>query len=298
MLLEASMIFLEKTVMHQIHSSGYITSVNGMVHPDRIMKEHDFLYILDGCWEVFENDTAYELHTDSLLILAAGRHHYGRQFCNPGNRHMYIHAVPTPTELSSTLSSSGTDILTDACFKLEDQENVLCLPTHIDCRNHARIRQFFHEIIALEWSEVPERNAQRSLLFSLLLCELSNLLQSQSTLLTDPIVDSVCQKIASTPHTFFSANEIAAEYAISGRTLNNRFQKLYGKTFYTWQMETHLEMVRQFLTAQPQAKLSETALNYGFYDEFHLSKTFRKYFGQSPSEYRKERGRTTPAKRK
>ena len=51
-------------------------------------------------------------------------------------------------------------------------------------------------------------------------------------------------------------------------------------------METKLEMVRQFLLSQPDTKLREAAVNYGFYDEFHLSKAFKKQFGLSPSQYR------------
>lgn len=46
-------------------------------------------------------------------------------------------------------------------------------------------------------------------------------------------------------------------------------------------------MVRQFLLTQPETTLREVALNYGFYDEFHLSKAFKKQFGVSPSKYRK-----------
>ena len=63
--------------------------------------------------------------------------------------------------------------------------------------------------------------------------------------------------------------------------------KTCGKTFSAFQMESKLEMVRQFLLTQPETTLREVALNYGFYDEFHLSKAFKKLFGVSPSKYRK-----------
>lgn len=84
--------------MHTISSGNYVTSVNGMIHPDRIMKEHDFLYMLDGSWEICEDHETYPMQTDDLLILPAGRHHYGQKLCNPGNRHMYLHVQPTPAE--------------------------------------------------------------------------------------------------------------------------------------------------------------------------------------------------------
>ena len=76
------MLYLEKMKMHTITSGNYVTSVHGMVHPNRIIGEHDFLYILDGTWEIWEDDTSYALQSDDLLILTAGRHHYGKKLCN------------------------------------------------------------------------------------------------------------------------------------------------------------------------------------------------------------------------
>ena len=87
------MVLLEKMGMHTISSGNYVTSVNGMIHPDRIMKEHDFLYMLDGSWEICEDHETYKMQTNDLLILPAGRHHYGQKLCNPGNRHMYRHII-------------------------------------------------------------------------------------------------------------------------------------------------------------------------------------------------------------
>ncbi|MFR6277324.1 MAG: helix-turn-helix domain-containing protein [Blautia sp.] len=50
------------------------------------------------------------------------------------------------------------------------------------------------------------------------------------------------------------------------------------------------------LTYQPEATLHEAAVNFGFYDEFHLSRAFKKHFKVSPSQFRKSHavGRTSP----
>ena len=68
------MVYLEKMKLHTISAGNYVTSVNGMIHPDRIMAEHDFLYILDGTFEIWEDDILYPCAKDDLLILPAGRH--------------------------------------------------------------------------------------------------------------------------------------------------------------------------------------------------------------------------------
>lgn len=289
------MPYLEKTAMHRITGANYMTNVNGTVHPDRILLEHDFLYILDGFWEIYEENAAYEIKGDDLLILTSGRRHFGKTPCTPGTRHMYLHAMPTDTEKSLCNGCPSQDMQPPAqartgfaaVTQMDNMENMLFCPTLLHCQSAPGIRKYFHEIIAAGWAQTPTQQDRLSLLFSLLLCEIADLLSSpQSRPVTDPMVEEVCRRIRTTPQTFFSAKEIAAGYFICERTLNNRFQKACGKSFYAFQMETKLEMVRQFLLSQPQAKLHEAAVNYGFYDEFHLSKAFKGRFGMAPSRYR------------
>jgi AraC-like DNA-binding protein len=43
-----------------------------------------------------------------------------------------------------------------------------------------------------------------------------------------------------------------------------------------------LEMVRQYLSDHPYETLANAARSYGFYDEFHLGKAFKKKYGYSP----------------
>ena len=276
------MVLLEKMKLHTITGGNYVTSVNGMIHPDRIMKEHDFLYMLDGNWEIWEDGISYQMSSDDLLILPAGRHHYGKEMCNPGNRHMYIHVLPTETEHTCNIPVLSSDIANKELFSCSSL---------LHCQNSPRVRLYFQEIISTFWSKTPERDNRLSLLFSLLLCELSQTdAQKNSRAFSDPMIDEIIRLIHSTPQTFFTAAEIASRYYICERTLNNRFHKTCRKTFPAFQMETKLEMVRQFLLAQPDTKLREAAVNYGFCDEFHLSKAFKKHFGLSPSRYRQLHG--------
>ena len=271
------MVYLEKKNLHTVTVGNYVTSVNGMIHPNRIMEEHDFLYMLDGEMEVWEDDIPYVLKNDDLLILTAGRHHYGKKLCTAENRHMYIHAVPSPIEAVSNSSpvppAEGTSLF--SC------------PSLVHCAAAPQIRQNMQEMIFVLLSHSPERDTRLSLLFSLLLCELSELtISTEPQTSPDPMVDSIMRRIHSTPQHFFSAQEIASDYHICNRTLNNHFLKSCGKTFPAFQMDTKLQMVQQFLLEQPYTKLFEVAVNYGFYDEFHLSKAFKKKYGISPSRYR------------
>lgn len=276
------MLSLEKMSPRTITSANYITSVNGMLHPTRTMTEHDFLYILDGTWEVIEEGIPYELQTDDLLILCAGRHHTGVRLCNPGNRHMYFHVLPTEGEQCRKTCM-------DKMEATETSEDPRFLRSHtlIHCQKEPKIRQYFHELISAYWGGDAQREDRLTLLFNLILCELASLQEETAGGAgSNSMLERVRQKIYSNPQVFFSAPEMAAEFYICPRTLNNRFRASCNQTFSAYQMDLKLEMVREFLSHQPDAKLHEAAVNFGFYDEFHLSKAFKKKYGYPPSKLR------------
>lgn len=261
---------LQPDGFREISSANHITLVNPTLHPDRIMTEHDFLYILSGTWEIGEDGVCYSMRSDDLLILPAGRHHYGISPCSPNNRHMYIHAKP--------LENDGTGDEGSACFS-----------SLIHCGGNPRIRDLFEEIIAQQWSDSRLRTQKLSLLFNLFLCEL---LEQQdrpaASQRSRNIPEEISRQIRTSPQTFFTAKELAEQYYVCERTLSNLFKKAYGKTLYAYQMDIKLEMVRQFLISQPDVKLHETALNFGFCDEFHLSRSFSRRYGISPGRYREQ----------
>ena len=63
-------------------------------------------------------------------------------------------------------------------------------------------------------------------------------------------------------------------------------QKKVGMPFYSYQKNRRLEMAAMQIKMEPERKLKEIALSFGFHDEFHMSKVFKQKFGVSPQEYR------------
>ena len=164
-------------------------------------------------------------------------------------------------------------------------------PSVIHCQNRPRIRELFQEIIAEHWGDSPLKKEKLSLLFRVLLCELAEQQERERDAeASRDLTSQVSRLIQTTPQTFFTGKELAERFYVCERTLTNQFKKVYGKTVYAYQMDVKLEMVRQFLLAQPDVKLHETALNFGFCDEFHLSRTFRKKYGVAPGRYRENMG--------
>lgn len=271
----------------RISTANYITFVNPAPHPDRIMSEHDFLYMIDGSWRIREEDEAFEMHSDDLLILPAGRHHYGDGLSTPHNKHMYIHVIPLGSERAANVNGSGFEEGEPGCLAVaEPAEEFAEFHSLIHCQSNPHIKELFQEIIAECWAVSSFREQKLSLLLNLLMLELKEQQEKPYCSSSNSILEEASRLIQTTPQTFFTGKELAERFYVCERTLSNQFKKVYGKTLYAYQMDVKLEMVRQFLLSQPEVKLHETALNFGFCDEFHLSRTFKKKYGVSPSRYR------------
>ncbi|MCQ4121020.1 helix-turn-helix transcriptional regulator [Rhodococcus tibetensis] len=83
-----------------------------------------------------------------------------------------------------------------------------------------------------------------------------------------------------------TAEAAANEAAISVRTLHRLFQAA-GTTFADRVREERLRgVMHDLVTAAPTVSVGEIAMRWGFYDSSHLTRTFQRYLGCTPTEYR------------
>jgi len=250
--------------------------IKGANHPDRIMSEHDLVYITEGKWEIYQNEIAYMLQADDVIFLHAGQHHYGLHPCEPHTKTMFIHVN---NDIEDYFLPSEAYIKSSSQF---------ILYTVIHCQNNYTVKHLFQEIISVFWSKMSTMDSKISALFQLLLCELHECINNGDLSELD-IFENVIQIIHLNPQSFFTYRELADKLFLSERTLRNKFLKLQNQTLYQYQMHTKLQKACILLQDYPKMKLREVAANLGFYDEFHLSKAFKKKYGFSPTEFKKLR---------
>jgi AraC-like DNA-binding protein len=263
-------------VKRKISHANQNIYIKGAIHPDRIMPEHDLVYIIEGSWEIYQDEMAYKLQADDVIFLHAGQHHYGLRPCDPNTKTMFIHV--------------NNDI--EDCFMPIDtykkNSSQFILHTVIHCQNNYTVKRLFQEIISVFWSGLSAKESKISALFQLLLCELHECINSGNFSELD-MLEKVIQIIHLNPQLFFTSKELADKLYVSERTLRNKFVKLYNQTLYQYQVHTKLQKACLLLKDYPKMKLREIAANLGFYDEFHFSKAFKKKYGLSPREFKELR---------
>jgi AraC-like DNA-binding protein len=245
----------------------------GLLHPDRVMAVHDLVYIDAGEWEIMEDGRFFVLKPGDVIILFAGNHHGGRKKCLPDTRTTFIHFFPLPGDRYST----GRPPV--------PADGQVAIATSSVAAGHFRIKTLLSNIIHAHWSDSPKDKQLGGVVLNELLIELAHAGEPVGRVGDYPI-QYVVQFLERNPHTFLSLDEMSSRFKVSCRTLTAAFRRRTGKSIHQFQLEYKVRMASDVLSRSPRMSVKETAHLFGFYDEYHFSKVFKKITGKNPSEIR------------
>lgn len=261
---EVAMIYLNTKNRHEITLCNLNYSPEGIYHPNRILQDYDFLYIVNGEWKITENEVTYSLTANQLLILEPRFHHYSKEKCSKEMRNLYIHCKP----------QIGDGVLSS---------NSLALNKITDCSSLPQVLTLFHQIIEESQTKQAYSKLRLQSLFDLLLTELA-IPDSIDSKPADPIIRQLLHHLHSNTDRFFSPEELAAQIGVSTRTLSGKFKAATNTTIHRYQLNLKLDIAKEQLPLYPNRGLRDIALSLGFYDEFQFSKLFKRRFGIPPSK--------------
>lgn len=255
---------------------NFLTQVLEEKHPNRILADHDFFYVLSGAYDIYLDDIKYSLKADDILLMHAGIRHYGLSHCAPNTQLIWLHVKP---------------VLGDGFYRtvpdFSVSNDIVMLPSMVSCHNNPEVKKMLSEIVFSLNAQESHCQARMNAFFTLCLLEINKCAQEQIHLKSE-LVYSVIRLFQNNPSKHFTMKELSEQFYTNGKTINRHFLSLYGKTAHSYQIDMKLASVAKYITLNPDATLRAIALNNGFYDEFHLSKSFKKKYGLSPDAYRKQ----------
>ena len=85
-----------------------------------------------------------------------------------------------------------------------------------------------------------------------------------------------------------SLTELATQLNLSTFHFARLFKKSLGLSPHKYVLQNRVERAKKLITVASHIPLSDIALQAGFYDQTHFSKTFKKYVGVSPKTFSKQ----------
>lgn len=257
---------------HRILDTSQVYWPDGLLHPNRVMSVHDWIYTLDGNWVIHQEEETFHIYPDDLLILQAGCHHYGTEPSSKPLRDIWIH-------LSYNEGDSASMILPD-----ELPAETVVLDSLYHCQDNPRIKQYFTEICE-EYTSASRPYVLSHLADSIIL-ELQKM--SEETILhSRRFARDIYTLIQDNPSKNYSLDELCETLLTSKRTLLRSVKEETGLSVHQFLLNVKIQLARAKINMQPRLPLRSLAEELGFYDEFHLSKVFKSFTGVSPQSYRK-----------
>ncbi len=244
---------------------------DGLVHPDRIIPFHDWIYILSGHWTIYQEEEAFHLSPGDVLILQAGCHHYGLEPSTHQLRDIYVH-------VSCEEGDGALTDLTDAPLP-----ETVVLDSLYHCQDNPFIKEYFTEM-SKEFF-LSKRPYVLSHLADSIILELQKI-SKQTGSLPRRFADQIYTLIQDDPSKNYSLDELCEVLLTSKRTLLRNVKEETGLSVHQFFLNAKIQLARTKISMQPRLSLRLLAEELGFCDEFHLSKVFKAFTGVSPQSYR------------
>ncbi len=249
------------------------------MHPDRVMREHDLMYMLEGDWSICQDEENYQLKKGDLIFLRAGSHHYSLTPCSPNTQTMYVHFSALPED------RYGVDVTSALALQMM-QGDMLCIPTFTNCLEHPSIRITLQAIAERYLSAREDRERSMRLLLDVLLSDIAHC-GHDNQIHGEDWVMRILRLMHTNPTHMFSLEEIAQQASTSVRTLSTRFRRATGQSVYRYQLNLKLDMALALIRSEPHRKIADIAVHFGFYDAYQFSKLFKKKFFFPPRHFQR-----------
>lgn len=265
-------IILKETEGVYVEVIDLLTTHTPFYHVDRIAKSDVLIYVISGYIYVSEEGIDYEIGPGEMILLKQGTHQYGKKLIAAGTSWIYAHFYHGEI--------NNVEICT---LRYDDHASEIVLPKTIRDLSKTDIPQRLKQLIKLsDTNKTLAKNRVSSSFHNLLLdiYEQDNLVPQSN--LSGQIAKYLQHKVRET----LTSEEIEQQFHLTYKHLTRTFSGVYGIGIMQYHIQLKMQVAARELRSTDKS-ISHIAMDLGFSDPLYFSKCFRKQFGISPRNYRK-----------
>lgn len=251
-----------------------LTANSPFYHVDRIAKTNVLIYVTSGCIYVSEEGIEYTITPGDLILLKQGTHQYGTKLIEAGTSWIYAHFY---------VGDISNGSLHNISYDHLNQESII-LPKFIKGLSETDIPGRLRNLIRTsESNKTLCMNRVSSSFHNILLDIYDHNTPATQYDLSDQILDYLQDNIAE----LLTSTNLEKRFHLTYKHLARVFSKSTGIGIMQYHTKLKLEAAARELRSSSKA-ISTISDELGFNDPLYFSKCFRKQYGLSPREYRKQ----------
>lgn len=289
-------------ILPKITVAGYVSYKEPWIHFRRIIDESMLYIIKNGELYIQEDDRQYILRRGDIIFLSANHMHVGfRKACCDYYyihfKHSDIRAVEDKA-LSNIISSiilmRNSSLNSDNSNEYPNEVPSCLLPKYYHFANESSMGFMFNMLKDLvdEYARKFEQYRDMcSLKLSELIIRISREYVSSEFEKLQPEfpkafirVHEVLRYINSEYDRKLTSKDIELKFNSNFDYLNRTFHKVTGNSIFTYLNQVRINKARELIETT-QSNFSDIACMVGINDPYYFSKVFKKYIGESPSQY-------------
>lgn len=256
--------------------------------PRRKINDYELLFFTGGKGTFTIEDRTYDVKENDLLLFKPQIFHYGWSVKQPFSflcMHFDIYASKS---VNTMLENEKFIYESVPSRPVKFYKAELDFPEYTNAKDSTYVQSVFRRILSESHKREPGYNMVLKSLFIELLFSLFR--QSSSTYLNqqpaNPEIDFVIEFLKKNYMEKLHLSEISKQVHLQPTYLSGLFRKHTGVTITDFLNIYRITLAKEMLS-KPEHRMSDIAIDTGFYDVHHFSRVFKKYEGLTPRDYRK-----------
>ena len=256
------------TTCIEVENGGFFSSRGRGSHPHRVLKSCELILVRKGSLKLQEETRRFLLKPGEALVLLPERFHKGIGGYPAGLEFYWVHFRISAPRVGNAVSDE------------------LLVPQHITLANPDRLEELFRQF--LHDQETGQLTPCKASAYVLLMLTQMDPSKRNGHTKKDLTLHAnrVDQYIRTHFHESVNAAGIADHFKLNVDYIGRLYKQAFGVTITEGIRHERLKKAREYLL-HSDANISEIALECGFADQAHFSRSFKKQAGLTPGQYRK-----------